>query len=104
MAPRPDAVFCFSDLLAIGILEACRDHGLRVPEDMAVVGYADLPHSGLLKVGLTTVRQPHHQLGQRAAEILVECMEKGGLPRQVILPVELIVRESTVQDASTVVS
>ena len=65
--PRPDAVFCVSDAVAIGILEACSAQGVRVPQDLAVVGFADLPHSGLLKVGLTTVRQPCQQLGQRAA-------------------------------------
>jgi DNA-binding LacI/PurR family transcriptional regulator len=96
VTPRPDAVFCFSDRVAIGILEACRAQGVRVPDDLAVVGFADLPHAGLLKVGLTTVRQPRRQLGQRAAEILVACMEQGCTPEQVTLPVELIVRESTV--------
>ena len=52
LEPRPDAVFCFSDNVAIGIMEACSDQGIRVPEDLAVVGYADLPQSRLLKVSL----------------------------------------------------
>ena len=94
--PRPDAVFCFSDAIAVGVLEACRAQGVRVPEDLAVVGFADLPHSGLLKVGLTTVRQPRQQLGRRAAEMLIEYMQNGEKPNQVTLPVELVVRESTV--------
>ena len=97
MTPRPEAIFCFSDFVAIGVLEACREHGIRVPEDLAVVGFADLSYSGLLKVGLTTVRQPRQQLGQQAAEMLIDCMEKDGQPRQITLPVELVVRESTVQ-------
>jgi LacI family transcriptional regulator len=94
-APRPDAVFCVSDAVAIGVIEACFASGIRVPQDLAVVGFADLPHSGLLKVGLTTVRQPRQQLGQRAAEMLVNCLEKGSSPEQVVLPVELVIREST---------
>jgi LacI family transcriptional regulator len=96
--PRPDAVFCVSDAVAIGVIEACPAHGIRVPQDLAVVGFADLPHSGLLKVGLTTVRQPRQQLGQRAAELLIDCLERGSSPEQVVLPVELVVRESTVVD------
>ena len=101
MTPRPDGVFCFSDNIAIGVLEACRTEGLRVPEDLAVVGFADLPHSNLLKVRLTTVRQPRQQLGQRAAEMLIDCMQNGGQPQQIVLPVELIVRESTAAEPST---
>ena len=98
MTPHPDAVFCSSDSVAVGVLEACRAHGVRVPQDLAVVGFADLPHSGQLKVGLTTVRQPRQELGQRAAEMLIGCMEHEEQPNQVTLPVELVVRESTVAE------
>jgi LacI family transcriptional regulator len=94
--PRPDAVICFSDNVALGLLEACAYHGVRVPQDLAVVGYADLPFSGMLKVPLTTIRQPHALLGQRAVELLLKCMENKGHSEQIVLPVELIVRESTV--------
>jgi LacI family transcriptional regulator len=94
--PRPDAVFCFSDNVAIGILEACNDQGIRVPEDLAVVGYADLPHLRLLKVSLTSVRQPRPLLGRHAAEMLLACMEESGRPEPIQLPVELMIRESTV--------
>jgi LacI family transcriptional regulator len=100
MTPRPDALFCFSDYIAIGVLDACRAEGIRVPEDLAVVGFADLPYSGMLKVGLTTVRQSCRELGRRAAEMLVGCMEDGCEPEQIALPVELVVRESTVGAAA----
>ncbi len=93
--PRPDAVICFSDNVALGLLEACIHHGIRVPEDLAVVGYADLPFAGMLKVSLTTIRQPQELLGRRAVEVLLKCMEKKGHSEQIVLPVELIVREST---------
>ncbi len=93
--PRPDAVFCFSDLVAFGILDACSRQGIRVPQDLAIMGYADLPHSGLLKIALTTVRQPRALLGRRAAEVLLASIGKRGHSEQVTLPVELVVREST---------
>ena len=94
--PRPDAVFCFSDNVAIGVMEACNAHGIRVPEDIAVAGYADLPQSRLLKVSLTTVQQPRPLLGLHAAKMLLSCMEERGQPEPIQLPVELMVRESTV--------
>ena len=93
--PRPDAVFCFSDLVAFGILGVSGDYGVRVPQDLALVGYADLPHSDLLKVALTTVRQPRALLGQRAAELLIAGIAHRDQSQQVTLPVELVVREST---------
>lgn len=93
--PRPDAVICFSDNVALGLLEACSHHGIRVPDDLAVVGFADLPFSGMLKVPLTTVRQPQALLGRRAVELLLQCMGTKGHSEQIVLPVELIVREST---------
>ena len=93
--PRPDAVICFSDNVALGLLEACVHHGIRVPEDLAVVGYADLPFAGMLKVSLTTIRQPQALLGRRAVELLLKCMENKRHSEQIVLPVELIVREST---------
>ncbi len=94
--PRPDAAFCFSDNTAIGILESCGEQGIRVPDDLAVVGYSDLPHSKLLKTALTTVRQPRPLLGRHAVETLLACIQKKGRPcAQIKLPVELVVREST---------
>jgi DNA-binding LacI/PurR family transcriptional regulator len=93
--PRPDAVFCFSDFSAFDIIEACDERGIRVPEDLAVVGYTDLPQSRLLKVSLTTVRQPRSLLGRSAAEMLLARMEQKEQPPQLNLPVELVVRQST---------
>jgi LacI family transcriptional regulator len=95
LSPRPDAVICFSDNVALGLLQACATHGIRVPEDLAVVGYADLPFSGMLKAPLTTVRQPQALLGRRAVELLLKCLQNRGHSEQIILPVELIVRESS---------
>ncbi|HZM06090.1 MAG TPA: LacI family DNA-binding transcriptional regulator [Candidatus Saccharimonadales bacterium] len=93
--PRPDAVICFSDNVALGLLEACLEYGIRVSEELAVIGYADLPFAGMLKTSLTTIRQPQALLGQRAVELLLKCMENKGHSEQIVLPVELIIREST---------
>jgi DNA-binding LacI/PurR family transcriptional regulator len=93
--PRPDGVFCFSDITAIDIIEACGQYGIRVPEELAVVGYSDLPQSRLLKISLTTIRQPRSLLGRNAAEMLLARMEQKEQPVQINLPVELVVRQST---------
>jgi LacI family transcriptional regulator len=96
LQPHPDAVFCSSDPIAIGIMEACKEHGVKVPEDLAIVGYADLHYSSFLRIALTTVRQPRGLLGERAAEQLLHEMEGIGCRETDPLPVELVVRQSTV--------
>ncbi|WP_308112780.1 substrate-binding domain-containing protein [Pseudonocardia oceani] len=64
------SVIFMNDLMAIGAMEHCREVGLRVPEDVSVVGFDDLPVSALLTPRLTTVRQPAHDMGFRAASAL----------------------------------
>ncbi len=93
--PRPDGVFCFSDFIAFDIIASCEQCAIRVPEDLAVVGYTDLPQSSLLKISLTTIRQPRTLLGRSAAEMLLARMDKNETPVQINLPVELVVRQST---------
>jgi LacI family transcriptional regulator len=96
MEERPDAVFCFSDPVAAGFMDECLRRGARIPEDIAIVGYADLETSGMLRIPLTTVRQPKGLLGKTAAEMLLAILEKGPSEAAgVVLPVELVVREST---------
>lgn len=92
----PDAVFCFSDLMAIGVMEVCLDLGIRIPEDLALVGYADLDYSGVLRIPLTSVRQPRNEIGLAAAEVLLARLD-GRKPEnaELKLPVELVIREST---------
>jgi DNA-binding LacI/PurR family transcriptional regulator len=98
--PRPDGVFCFSDNTAFDLIEACDQCGVRVPEDLAVVGYTDLPQSRFLKISLTTIRQPRTLLGRNAAEMLLARMEKKEQPAEINLPVELVVRQSTMEKSS----
>lgn len=92
---RPDAVFAASDLMAVGALRALREAGLRVPEDVAVVGYDDVPIARQTEPPLTTVRQPTRAMGSMAVETLNEILhDPEAPPRRVILETELIVRYS----------
>ncbi|MDT7708118.1 MAG: LacI family transcriptional regulator [Pseudonocardiales bacterium] len=72
---RPTALLCANDLMAIGALEHCKTVGLRVPEDVSIVGFDDLPVSALLTPRLTTVRQPAHDMGYRAVTALFDLLE-----------------------------
>lgn len=95
LSAMPDALFCFGDPMVIGAMDECRIQGIRVPEDMAIVGYADLDYASVLRVPLTTVRQPRELLGQYATEMLIAQLEDTTLsPSQMKLPVELVIRES----------
>lgn len=89
----PTALFCSSDVTALGALRTLRAHGLRIPEDMAVVGYDDVDFAGMLGTPLTSVRQPMRRLGQVATDLL---LDGGARPAQhVVFHPELIVRESS---------
>ena len=93
---RPTAVFCANDLVALGLLQRCLGQGLRVPEDLAVVGYDDIDFAAAAAVPLTSVRQPRHELGRRAAELLLhETSHPGHEHEQVLFTPELVVRAST---------
>ena len=90
-----DAVFCASDLMAIGALHAVHEHGLRVPDDVALVGFDDQPLAAAVDPPLTTMRQPIRQMGSLATEVLINILEgRLSTPYRAILPTELIVRKS----------
>jgi DNA-binding LacI/PurR family transcriptional regulator len=92
---RPTAVVAASDTQAIGVLEAARDVGLRVPDQLSVVGYDDVEIAEI--ANLTTVRLPLFRSGQRGAELLIEAV-RGEMPQagaREVLPVELVVRGTT---------
>ncbi|MFD9302497.1 LacI family DNA-binding transcriptional regulator [Streptomyces sp. NPDC060048] len=91
--PDPDAVFAASDAMAIGALRTLRERGLRVPEDVAVIGFNDLASARHTSPPLTTVHQPVRALGQEMARMLVSVIE-GHRPSPLILPTRLTVRES----------
>src|SRR5438132_12158259 len=95
-SPRVTAVFAANDPTAIGAMKAVWDAGLRVPDDIAVVGAGDIAHADLLRVPLTTVSWSRQEMGTRAAELIVQQIE-GRAPRafqRVIIPPHLVVRQS----------
>ena len=97
-APRrelPDAIACGNDQMAIGAMRELRTAGIRVPEDIAVVGFDDMHLGALLTPPLTTVHQPMRQLGERACSMLLERIANPALPhRAERLPTTLVIRES----------
>jgi LacI family transcriptional regulator len=96
-SPRPTAIFAYNDLQALGVFAAARQMGLRIPEDLAVVGFDDIEFAAFAEVPLTTVRQPTYEIGRQAADLLFRCMNEPDLAteRQVVLPTELVIRRSS---------
>ena len=74
LAPRPTAAICHNDVMAIGLLQACVQRKVRVPRDLSIVGWDDVPYASLVTPPLTTVRVPRYELGQAAARRLLELM------------------------------
>ncbi|GGK91773.1 LacI family DNA-binding transcriptional regulator [Mangrovihabitans endophyticus] len=94
--PRPTAVFAGSDQQATGVYEAVRGAGLRVPEDVSVVGFDDLNFSRWMTPALTTIRQPLHEMGVAAARTLLRIIVGERLEsHRIELATELVLREST---------
>ncbi len=92
----PTAVFAINDLMAIGAITACRKRGVRVPEQMSIVGFDDIPFAALTTPPLTTVAQPTYELGHKAAELLLRRFQQPDLPpQQVILQCTLVIRQTT---------
>lgn len=91
---RVDGVFAASDLMALGAFQAIADAGLRVPDDIAVVGFDDMPLAASVRPGLTTVRQPAVAMGAELATRLLRAIDDGAPADPVLMPTELIVRDS----------
>lgn len=95
---RPTAVLCYSDVMATETVRAAHDLGLRVPEDLSVVGFDDSPVAMQLQPTLTTVRQDFTEKGRLAATLMTEALARNAAPTRAthhLLPTELVVREST---------
>lgn len=96
--PRPTAIFAANDAIAAGVLRAARDQGVRVPQELSVVGFDDNPAVSLISPPLTTIRQPHLEIGETATRLLVARVSGREptvtAPRTLLAP-ELIVRETT---------
>jgi LacI family transcriptional regulator len=98
LADRPTAVFCVNDLVALGVLQAMFAAGVRVPQEMAIVGYDDIEFAAAAAVPLTSVRQPALRLGQTAAELLIEETGDDAADhehRRVVYQPELVARRSS---------
>ncbi|GAB2710297.1 LacI family transcriptional regulator [Microbacterium marinum] len=93
----PDALFAANDLLALGLLQALVVDGrARVPDDIAIIGFDDIPFAGAAAVPLSSIRQPSRMIGRTALRIVLEeADDPDSIPRQTVFPPELIVRAST---------
>lgn len=94
---RPDAIFCYNDLTAVGAMEAAVQAGVRVPEDVAVIGCGNFRYAGYLRVPLSSIDQSTVELGRIAGEMALELSARPlAAPRSVLLQPTLVVRESTI--------
>lgn len=93
---RPDAVFVASDTMAVGVLRAAQEQGVRVPDDLAIVSFDDLPSSESTRPRLSTIRQPIAETGAVAVELLLDVLAgRVASPVARVLPTHLVIREST---------
>ncbi len=96
LSPLPDAVFCYNDPTAMGAMEAIVERGLRIPQDIAIVGCGNVRYAGFLRVPLTTIDQQSEEIGDCSAKLALALIEaKGaGRPKTVLLEPKLVVRQS----------
>ncbi len=94
-----DGLFVASDLMSFGAIRAIQEAGLKVPDDIALVSFDDIPASARYQPPLTTIRQPIHQMGSIAAQTLIDQLESDDTvaPRRIILPIKLVIRETSVK-------
>lgn len=98
-----DAVFCGNDLIAIGVVKALKNAGIKIPEEVGVMGFDDIYMARMLDPELTTIKQPNYEMGFQAATLLINALEKPGKNMdfreeevvQVVLETELMIRKST---------
>jgi LacI family transcriptional regulator len=96
-ADYPTAIVCFNDQQALGVMMALKELDIRVPDEISIVGNDDIYYARIYPVPLTTIRAPQHEIGVKAAEILIRNIEASSLlpMEKVVLDTELIIREST---------
>lgn len=92
--PQLTALFCFNDLVAVGAIKACAELGRNVPDDMAIIGFDDIPLASLVTPTLTTIHIPRYEIGWRAGEMLLAKIEGKPVQDLTVLPVELALRAS----------
>ncbi len=97
LKPRPDAVFCYNDLTAVGAIEATLQAGLRVPEDIALIGCGNLRYANYLRVPLSSIDHGTAELGRIAGEFALDLSARPEQePKSILVPSTLVARESTV--------
>jgi len=95
ISKKSDAVFVASDMMAFGAIRAIKEHGLNIPEDIAVVGFDDIPLTTLTNVELTTIHQPVSKLGEQAVRLLLNIIESGDeTPQNIIMETNLVTRST----------
>jgi LacI family transcriptional regulator len=99
LTPRPDGIFCFNDPVAMGAMQAVLDAGLRIPEDVAVVGCGNIYHAAFLRVPLTSIDQSSSVIGENAAQLALSLvgLKKPVPPRTVLLESHLVARASSLR-------
>jgi LacI family transcriptional regulator len=95
------AIFAYNDFSAIGAIRSLREAGLRIPEDVSVVGFDDVNSAAFQNPSLTTIRQPLQKMGEIAAQTLLDRLKGREVPKEVQVEPELIVRESTGPNRAT---
>jgi alanine racemase len=101
MPGPPTAIVAMSDIIAIGVMDAARARRVRLPEQLSVVGFDDLPDARRMHPALTTVRQPVEEKGRLAADTLVAALTDSSAPVHHLLPTELVIRQSVVTPRET---
>jgi DNA-binding LacI/PurR family transcriptional regulator len=92
---RPEAVVAVNDPAAFGAMQAILDNGLRIPDDIAIVGFTDDIRAKLMPVPLTTIRQPAYEMGKKAAEKLIKVIDKEDeAVEEIVIESQLIIRQS----------
>lgn len=91
----PTAIFTGNDLMAFGVINAAIAQGLRVPEDVSVIGFDDIPQASHFIPSLTTIRQPAKEIGKMAAHLILDKLSGTEIPEKVELPTSLVIRQST---------
>ena len=96
LADPPTAIFAFNDTMAIGAMQAARERGLEIPDDLSIVGFDDTEEALIAVPALTTVRQPLAEMGRTAVSLLLRQLENRRFePLRVELETKLVVRDST---------
>lgn len=92
----PTAVFCTSDMMALGLMQAYKNAGRQIPSEFSIVGFDDIPIANLNGISLTTMQQPYEQIGEQAAQMILNRIQNASMAQQkIILDCKLIIRNST---------